>query len=132
MLSYEELDGKVRQTRLKFRPRPDRLCASEVCFEVNLQPKKVGIFFMTVHCICESSNYHSVSYLSSRAEARKDLKDMRGHICEIHTSREQFNEWLNRSQADLCMMLTHKPQGLYPYAGGPEGMELFQPVQLDF
>jgi glycogen debranching enzyme len=35
------------------------------------------------------------------------------------TSNEQFNVWLNRSLADLHMMVSDTPDGLYPYAGVP-------------
>jgi glycogen debranching enzyme len=38
---------------------------------------------------------------------------------DIHTSNEQFNEWIRRSRADLAMMITQTPHGLYPYAGVP-------------
>ncbi len=41
--------------------------------------------------------------------------------CEAHvyTANELFNDWLNRSQADLRMMVTHTPTGPYPCAGVP-------------
>jgi glycogen debranching enzyme len=35
------------------------------------------------------------------------------------TSNEQFNAWLNRSFADLHMMVADTPDGPYPYAGVP-------------
>ena len=38
---------------------------------------------------------------------------------DIQTSNEQFNNWINRSCADLAMMVTQTPHGLYPYAGVP-------------
>jgi glycogen debranching enzyme len=39
--------------------------------------------------------------------------------CEIQTSNEHFNDWINRSKADLEMMITPTAEGLYPYAGVP-------------
>ena len=39
--------------------------------------------------------------------------------CRIVSSNEGLNRWLNRSAADLHMMLTETPHGVYPYAGIP-------------
>ena len=39
--------------------------------------------------------------------------------CDIRTSNEQFNEWVNRSKADLRMLTALTPEGPYPYAGVP-------------
>jgi glycogen debranching enzyme len=39
--------------------------------------------------------------------------------CDISTDNEQFNDWVNRSKADLLMLTNETGQGLYPYAGVP-------------
>src|SRR5439155_140613 len=39
--------------------------------------------------------------------------------CAIYTANVQFNDWVNRSAADLRMMITATPFGVYPYAGVP-------------
>jgi len=38
---------------------------------------------------------------------------------EIFTDNEQFNDWINRSAADLQLLITETRHGLYPYAGVP-------------
>jgi glycogen debranching enzyme len=59
------------------------------------------------------------SYEHSLAKAFSAIRKARGRDCQIHTSNEQFNDWLNRSSADLHMLISKTPEGLYPYAGVP-------------
>lgn len=40
-------------------------------------------------------------------------------FCNIYTSNEQFNDWINRSVADLRMMIADTSHGIYPFAGVP-------------
>ena len=60
-----------------------------------------------------------LSYQKAFGQAADELRTSKSRTCEIHTSNEQFNDWLSRSLADLYMMLTETPQGPYPYAGVP-------------
>ena len=39
--------------------------------------------------------------------------------CRVLSSSPMFNRWLDRSHADLQIMLTDTPHGAYPYAGIP-------------
>src|SRR5262249_32857230 len=39
--------------------------------------------------------------------------------CQVATSNERFNLWLERSRVDLGMLLTATDVGLYPYGGVP-------------
>ena len=69
---------------------------------------------------------------ASRASATRDLVRQRaGHeegahahaphafCCNLASSSTIFNRWLDRSSADLQMMMTDTPHGTYPYAGIP-------------
>src|SRR5262249_56781353 len=42
-----------------------------------------------------------------------------GAGCLAISSNESLNRWVARSTADLQMMITETPHGLYPYAGIP-------------
>ena len=52
-------------------------------------------------------------------QAATALRGARADTADIFTSNEQFNDWLNRSLADLNMMRTDMNSGAYPYAGVP-------------
>ena len=61
----------------------------------------------------------SPCYESIVEEAASALERVRAREPQIFTGNEQFNDWLNRSLADLHMMRTETPYGPYPYAGVP-------------
>ena len=44
---------------------------------------------------------------------------LRESMAQVRTSDDAFDVLVRRSVADLTMMLTPKPEGLYPYAGVP-------------
>ena len=60
-----------------------------------------------------------VRYERAFRKASLALARARERGCSIHTSNEQFNDWLNRSAADLHMLITDTSEGPYPYAGVP-------------
>jgi len=47
------------------------------------------------------------------------LQARREAQAQVFTSNEQFNDWLNRSAADLRMLTSRTEHGAYPYAGIP-------------
>jgi glycogen debranching enzyme len=119
LLAYEGLDGVIRRTRLEFSPRPEEVSSSEVRFETYLQPKEEKTFFLTVSCEFDHSIPNRLSYDLAFAEAAETFKAAKAQSCKIYTSNGQFNDWLNRSLADLHMMITDTSKGPYPYAGVP-------------
>jgi glycogen debranching enzyme len=126
-LGYEGLDGVVRQLRLECAPQPAEFTASSLRFEAFLQPNQQATFFLTAACESFPTNprlpAETVSpprvYDTAFKEAANALKTAKTTYCHIYTSNEQFNDWLNRSRADLQMMITETPGGPYPDAGVP-------------
>ncbi|MBO0695170.1 MAG: amylo-alpha-1,6-glucosidase [Verrucomicrobia bacterium] len=121
VLAYEGLDGRPRRTRIVFDPSPTRLGESVASYQVRLEPGEEASYRWVIACEvgidsragikpCYEKVVHQAASALESAHAREPL---------IFTSNEQFNDWLNRSLADLEMMRTETPYGPYPYAGVP-------------
>jgi glycogen debranching enzyme len=120
VLAYEGLDAVVRRARLEFSPAPRELTPTDAFFSIGLEPQQESVFYLTVACeIGDSERPHPVVYDAALARASERVQLSRGRASEIYTSNEQFNDWVNRSLADLDMMVSETPDGLYPYAGVP-------------
>jgi glycogen debranching enzyme len=118
-LVYLGLDGITRRTRIDASPEPQRISSSEIFYDVRLAPKEEASYFLTVSCESGDQVSAAPSYDQAFFLAEQALRVARGRECEIETSNGQFNDWLNRSQTDLQMMITETASGSYPYAGVP-------------
>jgi glycogen debranching enzyme len=132
LLTYQGLDGVIRRTRLTFDPPPSELTESEARYESRLEPggEESYCCAITFELEADSEERKSLetrnrttpkisSHDDAVGKAVEELKNARAQEPEIYTSNEQFNDWLNRSIADLHMMRTDTPFGPYPYAGVP-------------
>jgi glycogen debranching enzyme len=119
VLGYEGLDGVIRRTRLACQPEPHHRSASELSLMAWLRSKESTAFFLTVTCETTHPLVPRSGYDQALTQAQHALQGLREHDCLITTSNTQFNDWVNRAQADLHMMITETPTGLYPYAGVP-------------
>lgn len=117
-IAYQGADGILRTTCLTFSPKPRELRAQEAHFEIALAPKESTYLFSTVSLDTPITT-SSTMYLRSFMKVAREKKVCREGNCPVETSNPHFNEWVQRSQADLHMMLTKTENGLYPYAGIP-------------
>ncbi|TYO99602.1 glycogen debranching enzyme [Geothermobacter ehrlichii] len=118
-LPYLGLDGCRRRALLQFAPRPDRLSAEEASFRLRLAPHEERSIYLTVVCLVDEEDFDLPAFDRGFDASLKRLEGYRGKNCGIETSKQHFDEWLNRSLDDLNMLLTETPQGIYPYAGVP-------------
>jgi glycogen debranching enzyme len=119
-LAYEGLDHIRRTTRV--------VCSAPSCeprdggITVPLHIEAHGETSFTVNVVCEREGNGQVSF-ASYSESLQAMNHKRsiGPLAglDVQTSNEQFNSWIHRSRADLAMMVTQTPHGLYPYAGVP-------------
>ncbi|HEY2988994.1 MAG TPA: amylo-alpha-1,6-glucosidase [Candidatus Binatia bacterium] len=120
VLSYQGLDGVIRRAWLECSPRPNEISRSYVNFLLFVNPKDETTIFATVSCQSGNGRLPVISYDQALPEAEQAFHSpKRIDACGIYTSNDQFNDWLNRSVADLRMMVTDTEKGPFPYAGVP-------------
>jgi glycogen debranching enzyme len=119
VLSYRGLDTVERRTRIQWTRRPDALEPGLARFSFRLDPHAVASFEMRVSCEDAAHAPPAPDYETTLARARSIVAVRRARRAELHSSSESLNRWFRRSAADLEMMITDTPQGLYPYAGIP-------------
>jgi glycogen debranching enzyme len=114
--SYGGLDKVLRTTSIAASLKPVVVGASEMRFLIELEPREEKVFTLTVSCLPDAERLFAIN--TDRAVTLAS-QGPQSRACEIKTSNEHFNDWINRSKADLEMMITCTPEGLYPYAGVP-------------
>jgi glycogen debranching enzyme len=119
VLGYRGLDGVVRRTCLQFSPEPTSVTDSEVSWKIRMPPHSGATVFLTVSCEAEAPGPAIGTHDQAAAMTAKALRQATSRTSSIYTSNEQFNDLVNRSLADVHMMVTNTPQGPFPYAGVP-------------
>ena len=119
-LAYGGLDGRRRTTTISFDPAPARLSGQDALFDFDLPPHGTCLIFVQVSCR-EAGERDAVPrlFLTALRDARRALRRTAARAASIATSNGLFNQAATRSIADLYMLVTETPQGLYPYAGIP-------------
>lgn len=120
VFGYKGLDGTIRRTSVRCSPEPKRVTADGFVIESNIPSHANLIWEISIACEVEPQrNRKSLAYARARHEADRALQSDKADDAHVYTANEQFNHWLNRSLADLHMLISATPQGLYPYAGVP-------------
>jgi glycogen debranching enzyme len=119
VLVYRGLDEVMRRSCLAFDPAPTRAAARAVAWAIDLSPGAGRTISVGITCERGGQRPRASSYETSRAASAGRLADRKTRTAELSSSNEAFNGWLDRSRADLDMLVTDTPQGLYAYAGIP-------------
>jgi glycogen debranching enzyme len=109
----------VRKTRIAITPKPDEISSGAASFSLKLDPQQEVILVFTISCELGDKPAESQAFDRALDSVKSAHESRREGACRVETSNEQFNDWLNRSRADLHMMLTETQYGVYPYAGIP-------------
>ena len=117
VLSYLGLDTVVRVTSIYFDPAPTQLSRREATYQIALPSH--GAVALCVAIRCNPSVPQPAPFLRGLLLAHRELRQAALGAAVVQTSNPLFDDILCRSMADLAMLKTDTPQGLYPYAGTP-------------
>ncbi len=118
-LAYVGLDHVVRRTRLIFDPPPAHLSSDVAEYELTLPPRgELTLRTCIATLLGDEREERAAPYevATERAQARKQLIEQGARVS---SSNPRLDGWLNRSVADLNMLLVRTPDGVYPLAGIP-------------
>jgi glycogen debranching enzyme len=118
MLEYNGLDGQWRGTALHFDPRPTRISVNAATYHLDLAPRQVSSVFVAASCN-KPATFKPARFFRGLLAHRREMRQFTVGATSIETSNNIFNEVLCQAMADLNMLMTHTPQGRYPYAGIP-------------
>jgi glycogen debranching enzyme len=119
-LSYRGLDDLVRYTNIRCTPAPERVSSQGCEFNIVLQPKQEIVVEIVVACLCGSCTERTDDFVTALEAVSEEMRTSGSNGgCYVHSSNEQFNDWLRRSGADIRMMTVGNPETDYPYAGVP-------------
>jgi glycogen debranching enzyme len=118
VLRYQGLDRVERRTIVRWSRTPDRLESGSIGFSIVLAPQEVTEIEIEVACEVGEPlrTLHFADILERRVAAVAARESCE---CRVASSNESLTRWCIRSAADLRMMLTETPHGLFPYAGIP-------------
>src|SRR5690606_6685811 len=119
ILGYTGLDGVLRRTRLGFAPAPACLSAGTADFDLEIGPGTQRVIEATVSCDGGTGRFHVPSHHESIHAIEREIDADARSRAKVASDNTLFNDWIDRSAADLQMLTTQTRHGPYPYAGVP-------------
>jgi glycogen debranching enzyme len=123
VLGYRGLDHVERRTRLQWNRPPDVLEAGRATFFLLLESKETATIELSASYEIDGADLPacrvSQPFDDVIALEGQRLAAQGALCCRVLTSSPMFNRWLDRSAADVQLMLTDTKHGTYPYAGIP-------------
>jgi glycogen debranching enzyme len=119
VLSYAGLDGVVRATELSFTPQPAVLTASRASFRLALDAHGEARIDLRVGFEIGGATLPAHDFDGAIRRSREEMERRRACCAVVTTNSPRFDDWVERSAADVRMMTSDTPHGAYPYAGVP-------------
>ena len=117
VLAYRGLDDIVRRVNVAFEPRPQAIRGHQARWQIELPSGGRASLHFTFRV--DDGHAATPSRAEAIAHAERRQAERQQRTADIYTSNESFNTWLSHSRANLDLLITETPYGLYPYAGVP-------------
>ena len=117
LLGYRGLDEVLRRSVIAFSMTPAELCATSAKFALALPP--LGTVELYLEVGDDPATPCRQRFRDAAAHARKTMRRLRRRGARPLTNARLFNAWLDRSRADIALLVSELPTGPYPYAGIP-------------
>lgn len=119
ILKYVGLDEITRETQIHLLTKPDHIADNQIFYRITLLPQQPFEIDYAITMRVGNRVTQAITHKEAYEKITQTLEEARENITTVFTSNEQFNHWINRSQADLISLLAITPHGKYPYAGVP-------------
>lgn len=119
LLSYEGLDNVKRSCAFYFSRAPDAEGGNAFEFEFVLKAGQGEDLFISAECAEGTVTGGLPDFRETLKGAKNRLSARKKAGPAVAASNDRFNVSINRSLADIEMMLTETEHGLFPYGGIP-------------
>ena len=118
-LAYRGLDTLVRNTAIEFSLEPVALSGESADFLIPLERGAVDVLYVEIGPIRDAEPPLEKRYEEARRVRTHTAEQLLGTGGRLQTSGRLFNQWIEKSRADLALLTTPLRTGPYPYAGIP-------------
>jgi glycogen debranching enzyme len=119
LLRYLGLDDVLRAAAISFSEPPADLSAERAEFLFELAANSRAELFLEIGPESAPERPDQLRFRQAVARARWAMRTVRRRGASLGTPTQLFNEWIEKSAADLALLTTELPTGPYPYAGIP-------------
>lgn len=117
-LRYEGLDGLMRVASIAFSMPPSRFAHDRAEFLLAIPADSAVEVYVEIGADLQLAPGRR-RFRAAAAQARRAMRTRLQRGARIRSSGHLFNEWMDKSRADLALLTTELSTGPYPYAGIP-------------
>jgi len=116
---YLGADDLIRETVVDCHTAPDAISSDSLRYRLQIGSRGEKTIALAIGCRTATQEAQIGTYSRSLAAAEELARNEGRPQCQVDSSDATLNAWLQRSAADIGMMLTATPHGRIPAAGLP-------------